>query len=153
VSQVDKLVGGVGTVMVGTLEVTITPLSVIDERILDRKLLKAAQAAADDPYTEAAKTLKAAEANPAHLHVLLMEVAAIATRKKFLSVGEFDDYRRSPAGVATEIFARGHKATPGLAAKELAAVITEFNAEEIHEAMKEVIANKGGSDDEKKATP
>jgi hypothetical protein len=153
-SEHAKLVGGVGVVLVGALEITVTPLSAKEEKILDRQLAKAAEALSEDPYTAARKTLKAAESNPADRLVLLQEIAAAATRKQFLTVGEFNEYRMSSAGVALELFTRGKKATPGLVQKELAALVTEFNAEDIYDEMKTIITSKGEEGgDEKKATP
>jgi hypothetical protein len=145
-----KVSGGVGVVVVATLEISIGPLSMTEEKLLNRRLQIAATAALEDPYTNAKKTLKAAEDNPLHLRILLAEIATIATRKPFLSVQDFDDYRQSPAGVAAELFARGKRLTPGLKETELATIVTAFNAEDVHESMMAIIADKG-DDDQKKA--
>lgn len=58
-----------------------------------------------------------------------------------------DEFRRSPDGVAEELFWRTRKTSPEAARDELKAVINEVNALEVHLAILEAIAPKAPAPD------
>lgn len=150
-SQHDTLVGGVGTVRVGDLEITITPLSQAEETLLDRRLMKAGADLAGDNYTRCAGVLKAAEANPADRLEMVKEIARVTIGqgdkegKAPLSGSAFFEFRFGPDGLPIELLARGKRATPGLTLEGLRAVVTAANADEVAGQLIRVIEQKGPS--------
>jgi hypothetical protein len=145
----DKIVGGVGVVRVGNLEITITPLTMVGERSLGRQLRAAAEAAASDYFTRCAKLLAAMKGQPAAYKFAVERIVDNTCLGPKVSEDQFWEYRDSPAGAARELFARGKKATPGLDLASLAAIITDENVDDVIEQMKQVV--KG--DDPNPSTP
>lgn len=146
-SQDAKLVGAVGLIRIGELEITITPLSQAHELALDRQLRKGTEAALGDYYSRCRAELDAMREYPGDRLELLREIARMAVRKEPPSAVAVFDYRCSPAGLALELFSRGKRATPGLTLANLEAIITDINADEIAAALHELIA--GGPEDKK----
>lgn len=142
-SQHDKLVGGVGVVRVGDLEITVTPLAMVEERALRRLLLDRAAASATDYYTRCAKLLAAMKSQPVAYVEAVREITRLTALGPAVSEAQFDEYRDSPAGVAAELFARGRKATPGLTADGLAAAVTAANADDVADQMRRAVEGDG----------
>jgi hypothetical protein len=138
-SAADRIVGGTGVVRVGPLEVTVTPLTMNEERALRRQLRAAAEAAATDHFTRCAKLLAAMRSQPAAYAEAVREIVRLTATGPAVSDEQFFEYRNSPAGVARELFARGKRATPGLDADGLAAVITDANVDDVIEQLTAVI--------------
>lgn len=138
-TQSDSIVGGCGVVHVGTLVVTITPLTMIEERALRRQLRSAAEKEATDYFTRCSRVLDAMRGQPAAYMEAVREITRIAATGPKLSDDQFFEFRTSPAGVARELFARGKRATPGLAADGLAAVITDANVDDVFAQMMAVV--------------
>ena len=138
-SHDTKSVGAVGLIRVGDLEITVTPLSQIEELALDRQLRRGAEAEAGDHYTRCRAELDAMRDFPGDRLEFLREIARATLRKEPLSPAAVYEFRCSAAGVALELFARGRKATPGLALAGLRAVVTMENADQIAAALFELI--------------
>lgn len=145
----DKTVGGVGVVRVGNLEITITPLTMVEERALRRQLRKAAEEEATDYFTRCAAMLAAMKSQPAAYMEAVREITRLTATGLKVSDEQFFEFRDSPAGVARELFARGKKATPGLDADGLAAIITKANVDDVIDQMEKAV--KG--DDPNHSTP
>lgn len=139
----EKTVGGVGVVRVATLEITVTPLTMTEERALRRQLIAAAAAEATDYFTRCARLLAAMKAVPGAYLEAVREITRLTATGPALSDEQFFEYRESPAGVAKELFARGKKATPGLTPDALAAVITVVNVDDVLEQMGAAAAVEG----------
>lgn len=140
-SQSEKQVGAIGLVRVGSLEITITPLSQADEMAFDRELRAAAGKAAGDYFTRCKPELDAMAAAGAtgDRVEFLREIARMAGRKESLSAVALWDFQNSAAGLPIELWWRGRKATPGLDRAGLAAVITDANADEIAAGLRELL--------------
>jgi hypothetical protein len=151
-SEKQKLSGKVGDVLVGTLRVTIGPLSQAEETTLDKLLRKAAEAEAGDHYTRVKPMLAAAKDYPADRLEIIREATRNGVAKAKLGQAAFWEYRTSPAGTATELYHRGRKYTEELKEDALAAVITEANVDEVSEQLFAIL-NPDGDEDPKAATP
>jgi hypothetical protein len=140
-SQSEKTVGAVGEIHIDALAITVTPLSQSEEMALDRELRRAAEAAAGDHYTRCKPLLDAMTAAGAHGDRVeaVREMVRLSATKTPLSSAAFFEFRASPAGLATELFARGKKATAGLTKPMLEAVITEVNADAIAAKLYELL--------------
>lgn len=136
----QPVTGPVGTVRVGELLVTVAPLTMTEERGVRRALLKAAEAHAGDHFTRCAKLLKAMQSVPAAYLEAVREITRLAATGPAVSDEQFFEFRQSPAGVALELFHRGHKATPGLAQAALAAVVTDANVDDVYEQLQAVLS-------------
>lgn len=131
--------GPVGVVRVGDMLVTLTPLTMIEERALRRGLVKAAEASVGNYFTRCAKLLKAMEAAPGAYLEAVREITRLTATGPTVSDEHFFEFRNSPAGVALELFRRGLKATPGLTAEGLAAAITEANVDDVLAQMRDIL--------------
>lgn len=145
--QDRKLVGGVGEVAVGSLSISITPLSQGDELRLRRQLRAAAESLAGDGWTRCKPILEAMTKSGAHgdRAIAVAELVRSAKRVEPLSEEAVFDFRTSAEGVALELFARGKAATPGLSLDGLRSVITEANAPDVFAALLDII--DGGEPD------
>ncbi len=143
------MTGAVGVVTVGELQVTVTPLTMIEERALRRVMEKEALTAATDYYTRSVKLLDAMRSNPFAYEIAIKQLVTLTATGPKLSDEQFYEFRTSPAGVAIELWHRGRKATPGLTLAGLQAVITEANADSVTFQL-ETIAESAGP---KPATP
>ena len=141
--------GGCGVVRVGPLEVTVTPLTLSEERRLGRKLRRAAAEQSADYFTRCAKLLEAMRPQPAAYLEAVREITRLAATGPTVSDDLFFEFRESPAGAAIELYERGRKATPGLDLAALRAVVTDDNADEVLDQMR--AAFEGG--DPNAATP
>lgn len=143
-TQEERLVGGVGAVRVGDLEITLTPLSQSEETLLRRRLRLASAEHAADNYTRCRDVLDAAKDSPADRSEMLREIARLTVSegkgKLPLDGAALFDFRLGPHFLPVELFARAKKATPGLTLEGLRAVVTEANADEVAARMLEVIA-------------
>lgn len=137
-TEQEKRTGGVGVVVVGTLEITVTPLTLAEERALGRQLRKAAKSETTDYFTRCAGLLKAMQAQPAAYLEAVREITRLTATGPSVSEDQFFEYRESPAGVARELFARGKKATQGLDLAGLSAVITDENVDAVIDQMRAV---------------
>lgn len=135
-SQIDAMAGGTGVVRVGALEVTVTPLTIAEERALDRSLSRAAKDAAD-PFAACAKFLDSLKPHPAAYLEAVRELTRLAASPG-PTPEQFFEFRQSPAGVARELFLRGRKATPGLTAEGLAAVVTMANVDDVLDQLRAI---------------
>ena len=155
-SQHDTTVGGVGVVHVGDMCITITPLAQKDERVLMKKLRKAAEraAVADNPVERPAvkKLLAGLQSVPVAYLESIRELTRMAATST-LTDSQLWAFRESPEGVAIELYERGRAATPGLDAKALAACITEMNADEVFEEMVGIIAGASDPKETPSASP
>jgi hypothetical protein len=147
-SSSQTLSGGVGTILIGTLEITISPLSQADEIKLDKKLRKAAESAAGDHYSRCKRELDAARDNPGDRLEMVREIVRRADRREKLGEPAFFEYRTGPEGTAQEVFARGKKSTDGLKLDALQAIITDENVDEVSAQLFEILENA-----DPKATP
>lgn len=134
----------VGIVRVGTLEITVTPLTKTEERGLRRQLRAAAEATATDYFTRCARLLDAMKAQPAAHTEAVREIVRLTALGPKVSEEQLLEYRVSPAGVAQELFTRGKVATPGLDLAGLAAVVTEANVEDVAAQMWDIVS--GGTE-------
>lgn len=143
-STAQAPVGVTGIVRIGTLEITVTPMSKVEERSLRRQLRAAAEATATDYFTRCARLLDAMKAQPAAYTEAVREITRLTATGPKVSEEQLLEYRVSPAGVARELFVRGRTATPGLTAEGLAAIITEANVEDVAGQMWDIVS--GGTE-------
>jgi hypothetical protein len=130
-TQEQMLVGGVGVVRVGDLEVTVAPLPLSAESVLDRRLRRGAQERHGDYYTRCRAMLDAMADYPGDRLEAVREITRMTASGAAVSAAAVVDFRLSPEGVALELYARGRGATPGLTLEGLKAIITEANVDEV----------------------
>ena len=135
----EAAAGGVGVVRVGDLLVTVTPLTLVEERALARLLRAEAEKHSADYFTRCAKLLQAMKAQPAAYLEAVREIVRLTATGPAVSDEQFVEFRASPAGLAHELYARGKKATPGLTREGLAAVVTDANCDDVGGQMVAVI--------------
>ncbi|VTT99005.1 unnamed protein product [Gemmataceae bacterium] len=135
---------GTGTVLVGSLEITVTPMSKVEERSLRRQLLAGAERDATDYFTRCSRLLDAMRGQPAAHTEAVREIVRLTALGPKVPEEQLLEYRASPAGVAQELFLRGKKATPGLTLDGLAAVVTGANVEEVAGQMWDIVSGEGG---------
>lgn len=131
-STAESAHGGVGIVRVGDLEITVTPLTIVEERALARVLRDEAEAAAGDYFTRCARLHAAMKKVDREAYLeSVREITRIVATGATVSEQQLWEYRAGPAGLARELYHRGRKATPGLTLDGLRAVVTAENLDEV----------------------
>lgn len=132
------MVGATGIVTIGNLQITVTPLTMTEERALRRVLLKSAEQAATDYYTRCARLLDAMRTNPLAYTAAINKIVELTATGPKVSDEQFYEFRTSPEGVRIELFHRGRKATQGLTLDGLSAIITEANVDDVIGQLDEI---------------
>lgn len=150
-SEQKAAAGAGGTVRLGDRAVYVAPLAIREEAaLLDdlRRLAKEQQGDFLRPVEglldrlEKMKTPQAA----ARAALILETVARMEARRELPGDDAAHEARRTPRGVALELWYRGRKAHPTLSLAELEAVVTEANAAAVHAAILDAL---GAGDDSK----
>jgi hypothetical protein len=142
----EQVVNAAGPVQIGSLTFMVQELSVQAEVGLLRQLRVMARKALGPGsfYASALPTLewmKTAGYHGDRQHLMEIVGRLIATGGN-VSDDVLDEYRRSPDGVAEELFWRTRKTHPDAARDELRVLVNEVNALEVHLAILEAIAPK-----------
>lgn len=98
-----------------------------------------------EPVLDRLAKVKTPEA-AARAGVVLQTAAAMEARQELPGDDAVESARRTPAGVALELWHRGRRAQPTLVLRELEAAVTEANAADLHLQIREAL---GSADDPK----
>lgn len=141
-------------VRLGDRQVVLTALSVAEEEALGAELRKLAKATLGPGgyFAQAEASLRwlSDKGMVGVMRIAAERIAAMEATGAEPSPEMFDAARRSPAGVALELWLRARHAQPSLTLPEVQAVVTTANALDLYLQVQAVLA--GGSDDPK-ATP
>lgn len=147
--KLNPLLSGHGTVEVGGLLITITPLSAHEELLLGRELRRRASQYYGSPYSRIKSML--AEMSEAERVLVLQEMTRAAIRQDGLSWEALDEFATTnPDWVAYELYRRGRAATPGLTYEGLRAIINDSNVAEVAARMRQ--ATLISTSDDKKSS-
>lgn len=149
-------VGAGGTVRIkgdgGTeLVLFVEPLPFRQEVSLLHEMRRLAKAqavdfvAAVEPVLDRLAKIKTPEA-AARAAAILQAAATMEARGDLPGDDAAETARRSPKGVATELWFRARRAHPDVALRDLEAVVTEANADDLHWQIREAL---GAADDPK----
>lgn len=144
--KLSAVLGGAGVLDVAGLAVTITPLSLREELLLEQLLYREAEKKYGDPYQRIRDML--ASMPPEERAIAVQEAVRCAVRREPLSAHAIAEFRLTdPDWVAEEVYWRGKAATAGLTREGLKAIINSQNAPWIAHELQQII--RGGSDDPK----
>lgn len=145
------LSGAGGTVRVGELAIYVEPLPFRQEVALFDELRKLAKAQNGDflkavePMLDRLAKIKTPEA-AARAGVILETVARMEARQELPGDDAAEQARRTPKGVAMEVWYRSRRMHPGIQLRDLEAVILgEDLALEIHFQIREALGAKDDS--------
>lgn len=152
----QPIAGGGGTVRVaghdGTeLALYVEPLPFRHEVAFVEDLRRLARRQAGDfvaavePVLDRLAKLKTPEA-AARAAVVLETAARMECKRELPGDDAAEAARRTPAGVALELWYRARRTSPALQLRELEAVVTEANAADLHWQIREAL---GAADDPK----
>jgi len=93
-----------------------------------------------EPVLDRLARLKTPEA-AARAGVVLQTAATMEARQELPGDDATEAARRTPAGVALELWHRGRRANPAIALRELEAVVTDANALDLHLQIREALGS------------
>ena len=123
-----------GVVRIGAVELGLTPLTPAETRALRKRMRAQAVAAAPDPYTLAAPTLKRMrEAGDADAwREAVARVAEIAASPRH---DPDPEWFTTPEACAVQLHAYSRRCSPGVTLDAIRAIVTEYNADDLFAQM------------------
>lgn len=149
-SEQKAAAGAGGTVQIGDRTVYVEPLPYRQEVALFDDLRKIAKSLSGDflravePMLDRLEKMKTPAA-AARAGVILETVARMEARQELPGDDAAEQARKTPKGVALELWYRSRRLHPTVDLAELEAVITEINADDLHWQIREALGSKDDS--------
>lgn len=145
-SEVKAISGAGGTVQIGTRTIFVEPLPFRQEVALVESLRKLAKEQSGDFLKAVEPTLDRLDkmktpAAAARAAIFIETVARMEARGELPGEDAAETARRTPKGVALELWYRSRRLHPTVELPELEAVITGVNAESVHWQIREALGS------------